>query len=344
MIPGNAERGARVFRDKKCSGCHAINGQGGSLAPDLANNPPGRFTPANLAREIWNHGPQMWAMMQATGAKKPTLSHQDAADLFAYLYGFRYFEDPGDASRGRKVFDAKGCIGCHARGTGGALPAMNWQTVNDPVQLARAMWNHAPPMKSAMKENTSWPVLTAQDLTDLLAYVRGTPEFGKAPTKLAVASAETGATLFAEKGCASCHSGAQALGGKAGTRTLTELAVAMWNHAPKMRGQAAELRPEEMTRLVGYLWSIQYFDGAGDPAKGLEIAATKGCISCHGDPQGGTPRFSSYSGKMDAIRFISGSWNHAAGMRNAMRNAAKDWPQLDRGNVIDVLAYINSLR
>ncbi len=343
MIPGNADRGGALFKQKQCVGCHKLPGAGGDLAPDLASHPTGRFTPAVLATAIWNHGPDMWAAMEKSGMEKPSLSPQEAADLFAYLYAFRYFEEPGDAERGKQVFDSKGCIACHSQGTAGALPIMEWESVNNPIQLARAMWNHAPVMEKAMPAGGTWPELTAQQMADLMAYVRNSPGVPKAATKLAAASAETGEILFNEKGCANCHTGVQALSSKTGARTLTELAAAMWNHAPRMRGKSHELRPEEMSRLVGYLWSIQYFEGEGDAQKGLAIAATNGCIECHGDPRGSTPRFSAFSGQMDPIRFISGTWSHGIGMQAAMKNTAKSWPELDNGSLLDLIAYINSL-
>ena len=185
--------------------------------------------------------------------------------------------------------------------------------------------------------------ITPQQMADLLAYVRNSPGAPKAATRLAAASAETGETIFITKGCVGCHTGAQALSNTTGARTLTELASAMWNHAPQMRGKSHELRPEEMTRLIGYLWSVQYFEGEGDAKKGLDIAATNGCIKCHGDPQGDTPRFSTFSGEMDPIRFISGTWSHGIGMQAAMKEASQTWPELDNSALLDVIAYINSL-
>jgi len=343
MIPGNAARGAEVVKAKSCQSCHAIDGMGGQAAPDLAKSPGGRFTPVNLATAMWNHGTGMSAAMSAAGMDAPELSHQEAADLFAYLYGFRHYEDPGDAESGKQTFDSKGCIGCHAQGAGGALPVMKWESVNDPIQLSRAMWNHAARMKSAMNETAAWPELTAQEMTDLLAYVRGANGAPKAPTALSAASAETGQTLFSGNGCAGCHEGSRSLEGMPGARTMVDLAAAMWNHAPAMRQSSEPLRPEEMTRLVGYLWSIQYFDGPGDSANGLDVAVAKGCVSCHGDPNGSYPRFTSLSGELDAIRFISGAWNHSAGMQGAMEEAGQEWPSLSSEELTDVIAYINSL-
>jgi cytochrome c551/c552 len=342
-IPGNAERGAEVFKSKQCGSCHASPGGSSKSAPDLGKRPSGRFTPAALAAGMWNHGPAMSDAMKKAGVSRPDLSSGDAADLFAYLYSFRYFEEPGDAARGKETFDSKGCIACHAPGVNLGPPIAKWESINDPIQLARGMWNHAPAMKAVMSANMTWPEVTAQEMADLLAFIRTTPGVPKAPTRFAPASAETGAALFQAKGCAGCHTGEQALSGQAGARTFTDLAAAMWNHAPRMRPTAQELRPEEMTRLVGYLWSIQYFDEAGDPAKGLETAVSAKCIDCHGQPEGSTPRFTSLSGKMDSLRFLAGFWNHAAGMEAAMKQSSRSWPKLDRARVNDLMAYINSL-
>ena len=37
-IPGDATRGAQVFKDQKCVLCHSVNGEGGKAAPDLVRD------------------------------------------------------------------------------------------------------------------------------------------------------------------------------------------------------------------------------------------------------------------------------------------------------------------
>ena len=47
----------------------------------------------------------------------PELSEQQAADLFVYFFAARYFEQPGDAKRGQRVFLGKRCGECHGVGS-----------------------------------------------------------------------------------------------------------------------------------------------------------------------------------------------------------------------------------
>ncbi|MCP5115441.1 MAG: hypothetical protein GY953_31825, partial [bacterium] len=182
--------------------------------------------------------------------------------------------------------------------------------------------------------------LTAQEMSDILVYVRNAPGAKKTQPVFATASAETGEAVFQAKACAGCHEGSNSLEGKMRARTLADLAAGMWNHAPDMRERAQELRPEEMTRLVGYLWSIQYFDDRGDPAKGSAVLGEKGCNSCHG---ASAPAFKDLSGKIDSISFVSGTWKHGPKMWEQMRSTGIDWPRFENNELADLLAYVNSL-
>ncbi len=124
------------------------------MAPDLAKRPVGPYTPALLAAAIWNHAPRMWTAIEAADIVNPDLSTEESADLFAYFYAFRYFEIAGDAGRGKRAFDAKGCVACHQPSGGagpmGAPAIADWEASTDGVQLVRSMWNHAPKMRQAM--------------------------------------------------------------------------------------------------------------------------------------------------------------------------------------------------
>jgi len=345
-IPGDASRGQIVFQQQRCVQCHSVNGEGGKIGPDLSARPSGQYTPSMLAAAIWNHAPQMWTAIEAAGIESPQLSVQDAADIFAYFYAFRYFEQPGDAARGKQVFETKGCVGCHGQGAQsatGAPPVGQWESARDAIQLARAMWNHAPAMRAAMGTERAWPQLTAQEMTDLFVYVQNLPSTPRSERTFDTASSETGEVLFRAKGCVSCHASPDSLGSRLRSRTMADLAAAMWNHAPQAREQAGELRPEEMARLVGYLWSIQYFEAPGDPARGAKVAAEKNCTSCHGAAGSPAPAFASLSGNIDPVSFVSKVWEHGPAMWNQLKASGRDWPRFANNELDDLLAYINSL-
>ncbi|MBM3740796.1 MAG: c-type cytochrome [Acidobacteria bacterium] len=161
ILPGDARQGARIFTEQKCIVCHSVEGKGGKAAPDLGSSSSRAYTPSLLASLIWNHAPRMWSAMAAAGIPNPKLSEQDAADLFAYFYAFRYFDQPGDAARGAQAFKDHRCAECHSlseAGPGNATPVRAWRSLADSIALASAMWNHAPRMREAMaSRRVPWP-------------------------------------------------------------------------------------------------------------------------------------------------------------------------------------------
>ncbi|MEI9971910.1 MAG: hypothetical protein WDO73_07530 [Ignavibacteriota bacterium] len=50
--------------------------------------------------------------------------------------------------------------------------------------------------------------------------------------------------------------------------TLTDIAVDMWNHAPRMLQPPPTLSEDEMRSLLSYLWMRQFVYGGGDVAQG----------------------------------------------------------------------------
>jgi mono/diheme cytochrome c family protein len=153
MPMGDASRGKELFRTQACVLCHSVNGEGGNEAPDLAQAVVQRgFSPYQLAAMLWDHAPAMWSLMAKKGIARPQLTEQDAADLFAFFFGARYFEKPGNVGRGRRVFNAKRCSACHGVEVpvrAGIKPVAQWQSLHDPIALAQQMWSHAVEMRSA---------------------------------------------------------------------------------------------------------------------------------------------------------------------------------------------------
>src|SRR5512139_1029987 len=112
--------GARVFGAKGCSKCHAVNGVGGKIGPDLGRIARPR-TFYDLAADMWNHLQRMTARMQEMGVPRPHLDARETADLVGFLFTLNYFDAPGNPEAGRRLFAEKRCIVCHTYGGAGGV-------------------------------------------------------------------------------------------------------------------------------------------------------------------------------------------------------------------------------
>ena len=159
-VVGIPERGAALFfGEKHCSICHAVNGSGGRVAPDLGRIRPGKPPMAWLATVLWNHAPGMWRQLR--GAKPPDLDQEEMANILAFLYQAGTNDPAGNAAAGERVFAAKGCAHCHsAQNSGGHLaPDLSHVAASgDSAAWMRAMWNHAQYMIDPItREIGQWP-------------------------------------------------------------------------------------------------------------------------------------------------------------------------------------------
>jgi mono/diheme cytochrome c family protein len=86
-LPGNAERGQRIYMHQLCQNCHGTVGQGGGVAgPRIAPNPWPYVAFAQQVRK-----PRQ-AMPPYT---EKNLSNQDLADIYAYVLSIK----PGPAAK-----------------------------------------------------------------------------------------------------------------------------------------------------------------------------------------------------------------------------------------------------
>jgi mono/diheme cytochrome c family protein len=345
-VAADSVRGAELFETLSCVQCHSVNGKGGTVAPDLGSRVDRGFTPAALAATMWNHAPAMWAAMRDRNIRAGDLNDQGAADLFAYFYSARFFEKPGDAGRGKSAFTASHCSVCHglteAKVTG-AKPVSEWESLGQPMALVNAMWNHAATMRQEFaKRKLSWPDLTSQDLTDMLVYLRNLPSSPKAVPRVEIASGTNGQALFESKGCAACHTGKNALPPRLKGKTLTDIAVAMWDHEPKMPAAPAPLGMDEMREIVSYLWAAQFFEDAGNPSAGARMFAAKRCAACHNDPAGGAPKLTGSKDSFAAATMVSALWHHGPGMLDQMKAKGILWPRFDGSEMANLIAYLNA--
>jgi len=355
--------GSRVFGAKGCSGCHAVNGVGGKVGPDLGRMSKQR-TFYDLASTMWNHIPEMAAKMRKAGSPPLHLSPRETADLIAFLATVNYFDPSGDPKAGKKVFSNKQCVVCHQiERVGGVFgPSLDSVVQFGPIFFAAAMWNHGPSMAAAMQaRGIKRPVFSGKELKDLITYVKSVSSArDDQPRQVLPGRAVDGETLFASKGCVDCH-GIQGLGGPVGPKlagrklypSLFEFAAAMWNKGPVMAREMKRrivavppLQANELADIVGYLYSLDYFAGPGDPRRGEEIVKNKGCLGCHGvRGKGGRtgPDFEKVQGLNQPANIVSAMWNHGAVMESKMRNEALSWPVLTGEELSQVVGYLQTL-
>jgi mono/diheme cytochrome c family protein len=351
-IAADSARGAQLFETLSCVQCHSINGKGGTVAPDLGRRIDRDFTPASLAATMWNHAPAMWASMRTRNIRPGDLNEQAAADLFAYFYSARFFEKPGDAGRGKQLFSSKHCSECHGltdTKIPAAKPVAQWDSLGQ-LEIVNALWNHAATMRQEFaNKKLSWPELTTQDLSDMLVYLRNLPSAPNANPRMETTSGANGQTLFDSKGCAACHSGKSALTSRLRGKTLTDIAVAMWEHEPRMPAAPAPLSLGDMREIVSYLWAEQFFEDAGSPSAGARVFAAKRCAACHNEASpnnaSGAPKLTGTGRPINATNaatIVSVLWHHGPQMLDQMKSKGIAWPRFAGQDMANLIAYLNS--
>jgi len=277
--PGDAVRGAGLFRDKQCIACHAAGGAGAPIGPPVEKLSD-FGSPLLMIQAMWNHGPDMQERMKALGIPRLVLQGADMADILAFLRKegkreglFSKALVPGDPKEGWKLFTIKGCIRCHSvQGQGGKVGSdlSRRRLPQSPSGLAALLWNHGSRMQEEMpRRGVPPPTFRGTEISDLVAYLYFVGFFDPQadPTR--------GRAVFASKGCVRCH----AVNGKGGTvgpdlarseavLSPAEAARLMWNHAPFMEVRMKELgiswpifEKDEMADLLAYLTSLP---GAGE--------------------------------------------------------------------------------
>ena len=357
----NALAGSWVFGAKGCANCHAINGVGKTVGPDLGRGELRSYS--DLAAAFWNHYPRMAARMREQGIQPPRIGSDDMGDLIAFLTSVNYFDPPGNAERGKTSFARKQCVRCHQFGGAGGVvgPDLDQlKQVGSPIDIAAALWNHGPAMSQAMTaRGISRPSFTAAELVDLLAYLRAaTPGLADRPLQLFPGRPDSGRRWFWEKGCAGCHSIRGQGGGHAPDLALRErplslfqFAATLWNKLPAMlqvmRSQGIavpQLDAGQMADLVAYLSDVQYFRPPGNAAAGRAVIETRGCLGCHSlDRRGASTGGDLAKARgLDSPAAVSAAmWNHGRLAPTTAAGLAR-WPRLTAPEVTDIATYFVS--
>jgi len=339
--------GSRVYGTKGCGSCHAINGIGGTEGPDLAQL--SARSAAGVVTALWNHLPQMADHLAASGTRPPRLEAWEAADLLAFLFWAGSRTPRGSPEVGRELFTSRQCVLCHRVGeVGGVLaPPLDRAWVSA-IDLAAALWNHAPAMSDEMRaRRIPRPSLTRQDIDDLVAFL-GTadPLPPVEPVHALGGNAERGRALFRERGCVRCHrAGGQ--GGAVGPdltsvapRDPVSFAAAMWNKATTMVGAmegagmtVPRFSGAEMADLVAYLGTLQYLADAGSATRWRAAASAAGCTGCH------TGRAPPLKGQGSRSAAVAALWNHVFLPGDTLR---RRWRRVTVTQVADLLAYLET--
>jgi mono/diheme cytochrome c family protein len=174
----NPREGRAVFNAKGCARCHSVNGEGAKDGIDLGKRAKSYYTSlTQIASSIWNKSPEMFLVTLAPKlGKVPRFTSQEMADLLAYLYFLHYTDEPGDASRGKKLFTDVGCAQCHGvdrkRGTLMDIDLSKYQN-SPPTEIVASIWNHSVQMREAtIAKGVSWPHLKKGEMADLLEFIR----------------------------------------------------------------------------------------------------------------------------------------------------------------------------
>jgi cytochrome c2 len=360
----NPLAGSLVFGAKGCVNCHAVNGLGGSVGPDLGRIARRRSF-HELAATMWNHLPEMGAKMREYEITRPQMSPREAGDLIAFLFTLDYFDPPGDVEVGRRLFTEKKCVVCHQVGDYGGVigPRLDYLSqYGSPILVATAMWNHGPAMTDLMRDRgIERPTFAGTELNDLIAYLESlSAEPLEGPLYVLPGSAEEGRVVFVERQCRECHS-VLGVGGRVGpdlaargdTRGLMEFAAAMWNKAPAMtaamrtRGvDIPQLGGGETADLVAYLYSVQYFADAGDAEVGHRALAATGCLQCHSLNGSGGDSASDLAqvvGLDSPAAVIASLWNHSILMEAGGAGLDVEWVRLDPGEMADIMAFLEAM-
>jgi mono/diheme cytochrome c family protein len=275
--PGDPRAGRILFTEKLCVRCHKVGEEGGSAGPPL-DTIPRDIAPLHIAGALWNHGPEMISAIRASGLEVPKFADTEIIDLFAYLrsqgarQGSPRFQSPGDPTKGREVFDDKGCGACHPvfGEEPGVAPDLGRAELRGSVtQIAGRMWNHWPDMARTMQAaGMSVPQFKGDELLDLFAYVYIARYEGES------GDPERGAAVYVGRGCSVCH-GPQGQGNVGpALRDLTpgvsreRIMQSMWNHAPQMGAHLIDQNLSWVRLSAGELADLLAFlsRGWGDAA------------------------------------------------------------------------------
>lgn len=255
---------------------------------------------------------------------------------------------PGDARHGEQLFRSEACVHCHSlNGQGGKLAPDLGKRIDrnyTPAVMASVMWNHAPAMWQAMRqEGIVKSTLPPESAADLFAFFYSSRFFEKP------GDAGRGKQLFAAKHCGDCHGIAESKAEGAPPVARWEslgdpiaLVEQMWNHAVRMSAAFQkkkvawpELTSQELTDMLVYLQNLPQTRGLASRMvfassdSGQALFASKGCALCHT----GKLALENRLHNVTLTEVAAAMWNHEPKMMQIP-------PQLNAEEMRQIIGYI----
>jgi mono/diheme cytochrome c family protein len=351
--------GRLVFQSKGCAACHGAEATGTSSGPALRQRASLSSIP-KLVIAMWNHAPRMWTAMQELKLPYQSLNYEETSQLVAYLYISGNDDKQGDIENGARLFSGtKHCVRCHAASGRESLLAAG-ATTGTALDWTQALWNHATAMRARMRgSGLEWPSFGANDIRDLLAYVRHQNGVDRPQSSVSAGDPDNGWVVFQQKGCIRCHSLTSDSGGpgpylgpgQALPPTFSQFGAALLNHIPQMEHAIAgqgfswpEFEGNDVRDLTVFLYTLRYLEPAGSTQIGRTVFSWRGCARCHGaEAEGGSaPSLRGRGVTFTASRLATDLWRHGSRMYERLQRDGQPWPELQESDVGNLLAFLNS--
>ena len=166
-----------------------------------------------------------------------------------------------------------------------------------------------------------------------------------------------GFRVFIDKECVRCHAiwgegeevgpdlGKVSIGG-----SFLDLSGFIWNHFPYMHQRMGSLRlewpkfsPDELSGLVAFLYTLEFFDMPGNAETGSVLFRGKGCMNCHSfESKGGKkgPDLEKFKQDLSPIFMVQAMWNHVPEMSSLLQAGGSVWPSFQNNQLMDLLAFV----
>ncbi len=146
VIPGDSERGAKLFENERCVQCHSVNGKGGKMGMDLSARVDRGFTPA-LTCEC--HVEPCAGDVGGDGGGGNRASQAESSGRrrsFRVFVFDAFFRQAGRRRAGQAGIHRRHCADCHGitdSRAEGAPPVVKWESLGQPIVLVQQMWDHS---------------------------------------------------------------------------------------------------------------------------------------------------------------------------------------------------------